>query len=150
MDLKRIALAVMIVAALFVGGGFVANSIATPTAGADPAPADAAPAADNDDVQSGFQGEQEDDRGDGDEVNDGDEVGEVDDEIEEAALIESAGISEDLAIAAASAEIEGIVIETELDSEGGVVVWSIEFDSGLEAKVDATTGDFLRAEADDD
>ena len=103
-------------------------------------------------MQSGSQGGQEGASADADEANEV-EVGEdaeIENETEEAVSIESARVSEDVAIAAASGPIEGTVIESELDGEDGGPVWSIEFDSGVEAKVDAGTGEFLGTEADSD
>ena len=51
---------------------------------------------------------------------------------------------------AAAAEVNGAVVETELEREDGVLMYSVEFDSGVEVEVDARTGKVLKVDDQDD
>ncbi len=69
-------------------------------------------------------------------------------ESEEAAALQSqAGITAEQAQSAAEAANPGTrAIKTELDNENGYLVYSVELDSGSDAKVDAGTGAVLQVE----
>jgi len=72
-------------------------------------------------------------------------------EAEEAAALQGkATISAaDAEAAALAANAGASIIETELDNENGVLVYSVELSNGSEVKVDAGTGGILHTEFDD-
>ena len=55
----------------------------------------------------------------------------------------------DAEAAALAANPGASIIDTDLDNENGVLVYSVELDNGSEAKVDAGTGEILYTEFDD-
>ena len=95
---------------------------------------------DADDIQEecGNQVEDETDDADGPEDDDAVPAG-------------KAAITPEEAEAAALAEFPGAtVVEVELEDEGGVLAYSVEFDDGTEVVVDANDGSFITTEVDDD
>lgn len=98
--------------------------------------------ADDQEVQSGDHDDIQDEQGDD---GDGDDAETATDQ---AALAKRATVTEAQAIAAASAKVAGKVVKVELEDEAGVVLYSIEFDNGQDAEVNATTGTVLKVEAD--
>jgi uncharacterized membrane protein YkoI len=77
---------------------------------------------------------------------DGDDASESQDN--GAALQNQAAITQEEAEAIALAEYPGAkVTATELENEGGTLLYSVELDNGAEVEVDANTGTILPAEA---
>ena len=72
------------------------------------------------------------------------------DEQEGAHLAAEAALSIEEAIAIASEEVEGRAGEVELEREGGRLLYEIEFDSGYEVELDASTGEVVEVELEDD
>jgi uncharacterized membrane protein YkoI len=92
-----------------------------------------------------------DDDDDDDDDNDADDDDDDDDADEAARLSELAKITEAQAIEAALVEVQGTVIETELENENGNVVYEVKIDTGAgtkEVKVDAGNGKVLHIEND--
>lgn len=84
-----------------------------------------------------------------DSTTDGDEVSELYDH--NAALQGQADITREEAEAIALAQYPGAsVVATELENEGGKLLYSIELDNGAEVEVDAKDGTPLPAEAETD
>lgn len=138
MNIRNTVLSLVLFCALAVGAVLIAGSFGVGVANADtPASSPASSTA------SGVA--QIDEAG---EAEDADE-NEAEDEGDQTALAKGAKVSRAQAIAAASAKVSGKVVEVEIEKEGGVVLYSIEFDSGNEAEVDATTGVVLGIESDD-
>jgi len=69
---------------------------------------------------------------------------------QEAAPNGTPAITADQAQAAALAAHPGTVIQTELDDENGQLVYSVEFNDGVDVKVDAMTGAVLGTESGQD
>lgn len=66
----------------------------------------------------------------------------------DAALQDQAAITQEEAEAIALAKYPGVnVVATELENEGGTLLYSIELDNGAEVEVDANTGTILPNEA---
>jgi len=68
----------------------------------------------------------------------------------EAAPTGTPAITAEQAQTAALAAHPGTVIKTELDDENGQLVYSVEFDGGVDVKVDAITGSVLGTETGQD
>jgi uncharacterized membrane protein YkoI len=65
-----------------------------------------------------------------------------------AALQSQAGITREQAEAIALAQYPGAKVRaTELENEGGILLYSMELDNGVEIEMDANTGKVLPAEA---
>lgn len=103
--------------------------------------------------------QRDDDRGDDDRGEDdrGEDVGERDDDLtaeEAAALATAATVTEAEAEASALAEAPGTVRRTEIEEEDGATVWDVEVDgadgSRHDVQVDATSGDIVEHDVDDD
>lgn len=78
--------------------------------------------------------------GDGDEASESQDSG--------AALQSQAAITREEAEAIALAEYPGTKVRaTELENEGGTLLYSVELDNGAEVEIDANTGTVLPAEA---
>jgi len=76
------------------------------------------------------------------------EAGEAEDA--ETAPAGTPAITPEHAQAIAMAAHPGTVIQTELDDENGQLVYSVEFEGGVDVKVDAITGQVLGVETDQD
>lgn len=92
---------------------------------------------------------------DGEEADDNEqEETEADEQAEQVKLAGQATVSKEQAQAVALQNVSGDVIKSELEDEDGAVLWNFEIrksDGKLtEAKVDAKTGKFVKAENDDD
>ena len=78
----------------------------------------------------------------------------ADEQAEQARLAGQATVSKEQAQAVALQNVSGDVIKSELEDEDGAVVWNFEIRKSdgkvTEAKVDAKTGKFVKAENDDD
>ena len=68
----------------------------------------------------------------------------------EAAPTGTPAITADEAQTAALTAHSGTVVQTELDDENGQLVYSVEFDGGVDVKVDAMTGEVLSTETGQD
>jgi len=95
---------------------------------------------DTDDIQEECGEQVEDETNDADKPEDDDAVpaGEptiTPEEAEAAALIEFPGAA---------------VVEVELENEGGILAYSVEFDDGMEVVVDANDGSIITTEVDND
>ena len=95
------------------------------------------------------------------EDNDGEETGdkepeesEADEQAEQAALAGQAIVSKEQAQAVALQKFAGEVVKSELEDEDGKIVYGFEIRDGngkvFDVKVDAKTGAFVKASADDD
>lgn len=113
-------------------------------------------AADTDDVelQCGEQNEADDEDGEeavGSDIdNIEEEVGDQNEADEESAPIETPAITAEDAQATAMSAYTGTIVQTELDDEDGQLVYSVEFDGGVDVKVDALTGEVLGTETGQD
>lgn len=92
---------------------------------------------------------------DGEEADDNEqEETEADEQAEQAKLAGQATFSKEQAQAVALQNVSGEVIKSELEDEDGAVLWNFEIRKSdgkvTEAKVDAKTGKFVKAENDDD
>ncbi|MDX1523976.1 MAG: PepSY domain-containing protein [Anaerolineae bacterium] len=137
-------IAVVIGAALIIGGLGVELFLTQ-----RPSLVDAAPSAqqENDDNDSNEAGDTED--------NGGNEAGEADDndgnenETEETVSPDEAAITADQAKAAAEAANPGTkAVEVELEQENGQTAYEVELDNGAEVLVDAANGNVLGTDAD--
>lgn len=128
---------------------------------------DASPDTDNVDLQCGDQNAPDDQAGAADadtdttEVQEGDQNAADTAEVRGAEETESAdgqdeaptgapAITADQAQQAAIAAHPGTVIQTELDDENGALVYSVEFNDGVDVKVDAMTGLVIATESGQD
>lgn len=79
---------------------------------------------------------------------------EVDEQAEQAGLVGQATVSRDLARGVALQNVPGEVVKIELEDEDGSVVWGFEIrrpDGAIaDVKVDAKTGNFVKAETNSD
>jgi uncharacterized membrane protein YkoI len=105
---------------------------------ADGAEVQDAPDTDNVELQCGDQNEPDEQES----------VGEA--ESAETAPTGTPAITAEQAQTAALAVHSGTVLKTELDDENGQLVYSVEFDGGVDVKVDAMTGSVLSTETGQD
>lgn len=82
------------------------------------------------------------------------EESEADEQAEQAKLAGQATVSREQAQAVALQNVPGEVIKSELEDEDGAILWNFEIRKSdgkvTEAKVDAKTGQFVKAENDDE
>ena len=90
--------------------------------------------------------------GDQDTPDDGEEMESesAGDEDAEVAPSGTPAITAEEAQAAALKAQSGTIVQTELDDENGQLVYSVEFDGGVDVKVDAMTGEVLGTETGQD
>ena len=86
--------------------------------------------------------------GDQNEVDTGEEAESADGK--EVAPTGTLAITADEAQTAALTAYSGTILQTELDDENGQLVYSVEFDGGVDVKVDAMTGEVLGTETGQD
>jgi uncharacterized membrane protein YkoI len=82
--------------------------------------------------------------------NDENEDGTEDlDEAEEAPSVDTQITAEEAITIAEAANPGSTSLEVEFEREGGVELWEVELDSGVEVQINANSGEILLAEADD-
>lgn len=87
----------------------------------------------------------EEEVGDQNEADTGDEA-----DVAESVPAGTPAITAEEAQAAALTAYSGTIVQTELDDEDGQLVYSVEFDGGVDVKVDAMTGEVLGTETGQD
>lgn len=162
MKIRNTLLSLVLFSALSAGAVFIAGSFDSGVATADTPPsvpaADPANAGQQVEVDDAMESDNENEAVDQEEVGDHDDIqdeqgddsdgDDAETAADQAALAKRATVTEAQAIAAASAKVAGKVVKVELEDEAGVVLYSIEFDNGQDAEVNATTGAVLKVEAD--
>lgn len=157
MKIRIALLSTVLFAALSAGAVFIAGSFDRGIAAADAPPSVPAVGAANtgQQVEADDTNESENEADDHEEVGDhdniqdeqGDDGNDAETAGDQAALAKRTTVTEAQAIAAASAKVAGKVVKVELEDEAGEVLYSIEFDSGQDAEVNATTGAVLKVGA---